>query len=282
MKTSSLTTHAAGVVAALTLCICTLPAQAGDVVATASRNLQGSISNSSPGSSTSAWWPSETNPDANAISTRTSISATSLGKGMAANNAAAASGTAWTAYTLWNLGADSALDGTAASALDLNLNFSVIGSALLPQVSLSVVTTNYNVEVYSNGVNTNSSGFTGVFGPVPPFPSEDYLFTGNAAFFGNYEMQFSVLHHASGTGNLWMSFGNSAANAGTASGTLSLTSVTLAGGTLPASGVGLRMETGQMFVVSEVPEPQAALLWLTGLVAVTALARRRLAQAHKA
>ncbi len=253
-----------------------LSAQAGDVVATASRNLQGQLSNNSAGSSTSAYWPNPTTPDAFAVVTRTEISATSAGLGSATFDAAAASGHSWTSYTLWDLSTDSALDFAQAVALDLRFAYRVSGNTVVPPLGTSVATASFRVELYSNVVNAEGADLSVVFGPVAPFPSEDYLYTGDMRLWGAYDFGFSVLHENAAQGFMWMAFGNSAAKAGYATGTLSLLGITLADGTLPAGGLGVKLETGEIIPVSAVPEPATWMLWLSaGLWAMGRTLRER-------
>ncbi len=265
--------------AALAL-LTSIPAWAGNVQASAGQNLEGTHTDSNPGTFASAYWPDVSHPVAGVMSYRTAIEAFSDGHGAPQQNHTDASGNSWTAYTLWNLASDTALDSATAATLDLSFNFRALGDLSVPTVSLSVGTTGFGVELYSSTVHTRNESISVVFGPVSTFPYEGYLFTGNAALFGHYDMSFSVLHENTGSGFLWMSFGNSASNAAFGSGTLMLQSITLADGTVPSGGLGVRLETGQILVVSNVPEPQAWALWLAGAGALGWAARRqRLASA---
>lgn len=263
-----------GCTVALVLSLGALSAQAGSVVANASRNGSGSISNPSAGSSTAASWPSEVLPDAFAEVTRTSITLAAYGKGSATNSQAAASGTSWTAYTLWDLASNTALDGATAATLDLSFNYRVQGITNVETTSTSVASASYLVELYSSTYHADGAGLTVVYGPVPPFPSENYAYTGDARLAGSHDWTFSVLHENASAGLMWMANSGSAANAAAVTSMLSLQAITLADGTLPAGGLGVRLETGEIIVVSAVPEPATWMLWLAACA--WALGRRRL------
>lgn len=264
-----------GCAIALALSLSALAAQAGDVVADASRNLEGFVSNPSPGSSTSAFWPDPQTPTAWAVVDRTHITREAYGAGSATFNQAGAGGHSWTAYTLWDLGTHSALDGGIAATLDLSFNYRIQGLTNVQTVGTSVASANYLVELYSSAYHADGAGLTVVYGPVPPFPSEDYLFTGDTRLAGAYDWTFSVLHENASGGLMWMAYSGTAANAATITGTLSLQTITLASGVMPTGGLGVRLETGEIITVSAVPEPATWLLWAgAGLLAALRKSRR--------
>jgi hypothetical protein len=250
------------------------PALAGNLTATASQNLAPAVSNSSPGSSVSAAYPDAINPVALASATRTFLSASSDGSGVLVTQARAASAGLNTNYTLWDLGSNAALDPGLAAGLVLSLNFHVTGAASLPPVSLSTAALGYDAAVYSVGFQTAASLVNAVFGPVAPFPSVDYVITGNAALLGPVDLRFSLLHNASATGLMTATVSTQASNAGDALLNMALESVTLSSGSLPLAGLALRLETGEMLAVSPVPELPPSALLAAGLV-VMALARRK-------
>lgn len=252
------------------------PAAAGQLVANASQNPTGQVSNPSSGSSVSAWWPDQTQPIAWSTTTRWDIQANALGAGTQMPVHQAASGTANTSYTLWDLGSGAALAPEIAGALTLSFNFRVAGTTEVDAISLSTASVNFDAALYSQIADAHGDGLSVVYGPVPPFPSEDYLYTGNVALAGNYDVGFSLLHVGS-VGGLWtMGLSTSASHQAAALSTLWLDSITLAGGVLPANGLAVRLETGELMAVTTVPEVPPWALLLAGSGWAALLARRRL------
>jgi hypothetical protein len=250
------------------------PSWAGNLSATAGQNLDTPVSNPAPGSSTSAAYPDALNPVAWASATRTVLSAASDGSGVQVQQARFASAGWNTAYTLWGLGSGAALDAGTASGLSLSLNFRVTGSTLLPPVSLSSAYAGYDAAVYSVGFQTAASFVNAVYGPVPPFPSTDYVVLGDGGLLGSFDRGFSLQHNGQASGLMTASVSTQASHAGDSAIQLSLESVTLLGGTLPAGGLALKLETGELLVVSAVPEAPVALLWAAGLGLLVTRVRR--------
>ena len=263
------------------LCALVIPLSttAGELRAGASLNPVGSINNTSSGASTSAYWPDPVTPKAGATATRTQLTAFTDGAGVAPPQIYGASALAGNDYTLWDTAGNTNLDYATAITLTLSFNFRVTGSLSVDPVSLSTGATSYNAQLFSQVANTAGAFVNVVYGPVPPFPSEDYFTTGDAGLFGAYDRSFSLLHQAREYGLLNMDYGNSASNAARASGSLTLQSVTLVGGVMPAGGMSIRLvDSGQLFAVSAVPEPATGLLWLAGVAVLAGLARRRSSQ----
>lgn len=246
-------------------------AHAGQITAVASLNPEGFVQNPSGGSFTSADWGT----NAHAELTRTAISAMSHGEGVAPPSVYAASGTANTSYTLWDLSTGSALDGGVAAGLTLSFDFTLTGTTSLPPVSLSLATTSWDATLYSSVISANGGGVSILFGPLPPFPNEGYDISGDATLLGSYQKSFSLLHSHAG-GGLWtMGFGTSASRAGDAWGTLALAGIHLTEGVLPSGGLAVRLETGELINVSAVPEPAPQWMLLAGLLGIGAFLRRR-------
>lgn len=250
------------------------PAWAGNLTANAGQNLQPTVSNPSAGSSTAAAYPDAQNPVAWSTATRTALGAASDGSGVLVQEARFANAGWNTSYTLWDLGSGTALDAGSASGLSLGLNFRVSGSTLLPPVSLSTAAAGYDAAVYSVGFQTAGSSINAVYGPVAPFPSTDYLITGDASMFGSFSRSFTLQHNGQVTGLMTAGVSTQASNAGDAAMALTLESVSLLAGSLPGGGLALKLETGELLAVSAVPEAPVALLWAAGLGLLAARVRR--------
>lgn len=262
-----------GALAALAALAGATAAQAGQVTASASLNPVGTDSRASNGSSTSAAYGT----NAHAEVTRTSIRVTTLGDGVTPPFVYGAGGTTNTQYTLWNLASDSALDGGVAAALTLRFNFTLQGTTTVAPVSLSTASVGWDAALYSSGADSAGGSASIVYGPIPPFPSEGYLTTGDAALTGAYDRSFSLLHrHAAG--GLWtMGLSSGASHAGDAWSTLGLSGIRLVDGALPGGGLGVRLETGELIEVSPVPEASSHWLLLAGLLSLGIVVRRRAA-----
>lgn len=254
---------------------CTAPAQAGNLTANASQNLSPPVSQVSPGSLATAQFMVGGVAVAGSTVTRTGIAAFADGTGVEVTELRAANGNARNDYLLWDLAANAPLDDSWAATLTLAFDFRVSGVSALPPVSLSTMAVSYDAAVFSGLIETAGSAVSAVYGPIPPFPSEGYAITGNAALVGSFDIGFSLLHAQRTAGLLTMGFGVQAAKAGDATGSLALSGVRLVSGVLPAGGLAVRMETGEMLTVSAVPELPTLPMALAGVLVLGLLARRR-------
>jgi hypothetical protein len=252
------------------------PAAAGDLRANASLNPVGTNSSASPGAFTSAYWPDPLVPKAGATATRTQLTAFSDGTGVEPPWVYGAGANLRSDYTLWDPSTNASVGFAVASTLTLSFNFRATGSLIVDPVSLSTGSASFNAAIFSQIADTESASVNVVFGPVPPFPSEGYIVLGDAGMLGAYDRRFSLLHQYREAGVLTMDFGNTASNAARAGGSLTLESIVLVGGEMPAGGLAVHMlDSGEKLVVYPVPEPAAGALFLIGAVALTGVARRR-------
>lgn len=263
-------------VTALAVGLATLaaPGLAGNLTATASQNTVGSVSVSDPGASASAYWPDAIHPTAYAITLRDSITASSAG-GTLATQALGAAGGASTVYQLWDLGTLAVLDGSLASGMTLEFHFQVTGDLQLLPVSVSTAAAAYDAVLYSVGASSAGSYVSGSYGPAPAPVNENYIWNGNPALIGHYDIGFSLQHVGSTTGTWTMNFTTGASNAGSSSGLIRLAGINLSAGQAPVGGLAVRLETGQLIPVSAVPEPGVAWMWLAGAAMLGLRLRRR-------
>lgn len=260
------TALAAALALAAGLGVASAPARADNVQASASQNLSGLVQDVNGGASASAQWA----PGASALATRRTLTVWTDGTtGSTATTAFGATAGAGSQYVLWDLAADRALTQAEADPIDLAFNFSLTGQVLVDPVSLSVASMGYSVALYSTGYEDTGANSSSVFGPT------GYLHLG-AMWIGDVNPSFSLMHRSDADGLLTTYLSSSAAFQSRAYGSLTLDSVTLAAGTLPTGGLGIRLsETGEIWVVSSpVPEPATWLQLLAGLGAAGWLRRR--------
>lgn len=250
------------------------PALAGNLTATASQNTVGSVSVSDPGASASAYWPDVLHPTAYAIALRDSITASSAG-GTLVTQALGAAGGASTDYQLWDLGTLAELDLGLASAMTLQFHFQVTGDLQLLPVSVSTAAAAYDAVLYSVGASSAGSFVNGSYGPAPPPVNEAYIWNGDTALIGHYDIGFNLQHVGSTAGTWTMNFTTGAANGGSSSGLIRLTGISLSAGQAPVGGLAVRLETGQLIPVSAVPEPGIAWMWLAGAAMLGLRLRRQ-------
>lgn len=255
-------------------------ASAGNVTASALINTVGQVDDTSAGATASAYYPDVIAPSAYANSTRTSIERSASGDGRPVTEGGASSGTSYTDFELWDLLGNTALDPAAAATLDLRFNYRFLGSTLVPTVSLSSASAGFQVQnYYASSYSEAGGSLTVVYGPVAPFPSEGYTITGDTRMLGTYDFIIPLSHIKSATGQIYLFFQGGAGNMGVSSGTLSLDSIVLTGGTMPAGGLGVRLQpTGQIITVTDVPEIDAAGVGSVAALVAAALAlveRRR-------
>lgn len=218
-----------------------------------------------------------------AVATRDSVFAYAEGLGQQPPGAYGARATSGSGFELWNLATNSALDPALAATLGLSFNFHLQGQLTVGPVSLSAGSIDYDVALFSSGVDQMASHLTVIYGPVPPFPTTGYSVQGNSSLRGEFNHRFSLLFQNRSAGLLQMSMMVSASNQVTAKGDLVLDSINLASGLMPGDGLGIRIsETGLILPVSAVPEPQTWALLLAGLAAVSGVARRRKGNAQPA
>lgn len=260
----------AGVLASLAVA-----AQAGNLSASASQNPLPPDTDVSAGSLAQAQLIIDNQLLAEATVSRVQIAAWVDGAGVPVTALHAASGSARTDYALWNLAADAPLDAATAAGLVLAFDFRVSGSASLPPLSLSTVALSYDAALFSTGFETAGSAVSAAYGPKPPFPSEGYVVTGNAALLAPFDTGFTLTHRQAANGLLTMGLAVQAANAGDAEAVLQIQGVRLVGGALPDGGLAVQLETGERFLVSAVPELPPAALLAAGLLALGLRARRR-------
>lgn len=252
---------------------------AEDVRATASLNPQPAVSDINFGASASAVWPTNlSGGGARADTERTRIESWTSGLGVQPPNVYGANGSNSSNYRLWDLAAGSALDFGTAAPLVLSFNFRVAGNLFVDPVSLSLAAAGYDATLFSQIASQRSANVSLVYGPGPG--GNVYLMTGDATLIGGYDQTFSLLHSGRDTGQLNMGHGTSSSNRSGSAGALTLESIVLTAGTMPAGGLGVRLDsTGLLIPVSAVPEPQTWALWTAGLAALLLLRRRRRAVA---
>lgn len=250
-----------------------LPAAAGDVKATVTQNPSTLFTDSNPEALAHASLVTSGITVAEATTTRQSITATIDGTGVEQTELRGADGSARTDYVLWDVALDAPLDGSFAAGLLLAFDFHVLSEVTLPPVSLSSARLAFDAALFSAGFETTSNAISAVFGPGPG--GLQYLIDGDATLLGAVDTSFTLFHRDRVNGLLTMGLAVGGANAGDATGTLSITGVRLMGGTLPVGGVAVRLETGEMLPVSAVPEAPALAMALAGLLVVATLARRR-------
>ncbi|MBT9487027.1 MAG: hypothetical protein IV093_05895 [Rubrivivax sp.] len=251
---------AAALTALLAALVLSAPAQAYNVQARASQNPNPGASDINDGALAYAEWP----PGAWARATRTQQEAATDGLPQSgASTAFAAQAAAKSAYDLWDLGSNTALSAAQADSLDLVFHFQALGHMTVDPVSLSVASIAHGATLYSQGFEQAGSYSSVVYGPMPGGPG--YLATGDG-WYGDIDTHFTLTHRSNADGILDTSVQVSAAHHARSSLTLSLNAVTLGAGTLPSAGLGIRLrETGEILVVSAVPEPGTWALWAAGL-----------------
>lgn len=247
----------------------------GEIVASASKNTIGIDTHSSLGvpATVSAVW--NTGPGyAHAESSRTSIEVISNSQGSLTTEAMAASGSVWSNYSLWDIANNAA--AANGGSYTLSFNFHLYGSLSVPPSSVSTASVSYDATLYSTGYQQLGAHFNSNYGPISPFPSEGYVNSGDATLSGTFDSHFSLTHNAQSTGLLTLGLQSGASGAGYSAATLVLDSVTLASGTAPAGGLGIRIgQTGQVIQVTAVPEPETYAMLLAGLGLLGFAARRK-------
>lgn len=234
-------------------------ASAGNVTASASINTVGQTDDTSAGATASAYFPDPITPAAYALSSRTIIDRHASGGDRPVTQGAAASGTSYTNFVLWDLLGNAALDPAVAATLDVMFTYRFQGSTFVPMISLSTASAGFQVQNYYGSTYSEAGGsLTVVYGPVAPFPSEGYSITGDTRMLdNNYDFTVSLPHVKSATGQFYMFFQGGAGFKGVSSGTLSLESITLTAGSMPAGGLGVRLDpTGQIIPVTTAAVPE--------------------------
>ena len=242
-------------------------ASAGNVYAEASINTVGSVSDTNAGAFATASYPDALNPSATCLTDRTLIERWADGQGRPVNVQSGTNASAYTNYELWDLAGNVALDGGTAASLDLRFLYRVQGSTIVPAItgSLSSGSAGFWVQNYSGGSYTEHAGnLVAVYGPMSG--GEGYTIIGDTRMYGIYDFTFSLIHTSTVTGQMYHSFQGSGGGFAVSDGILSLESITLAAGTMPSGGLGVRLETGLILPVGTVPELDPA-----GLGAVAAL-----------
>jgi len=253
------------IVLALLAGLAATDASAGNVFAEASINTVGSVSDTNTGATAAAFYPDALNPAAYSLTDRLLIERWADGQGRPANQQSGTNASAYTDYQLWDLAGNVALDPATAAGLDLRFRYRLQGSTLVSPISLSGASAGFWVQNYSGGGYTEHAGnLTVVYGPVSG--GDGYIVTGDTRLLGIYDFTLDLVHTGTVTGQMYHQFQGSGGNFALSDGILSLESITLAAGTMPSGGLGVRLETGQIVPVAAVPEIDPA-----GMGAVAAL-----------
>ena len=253
------------IVLALLAGLAATDASAGNVFAEASINTVGSVSDTNTGATAAAFYPDALNPAAYSLTDRLLIERWADGQGRPANQQSGTNASAYTDYQLWDLAGNVALDPATAAGLDLRFRYRLQGSTLVSPISLSAASAAFWVQNYSGGGYTEHAGtLTVVYGPGSG--GEGYIVTGDTRLLGIYDFTLDLVHTGTVTGQMYHHFQGSGGNFALSDGILSLESITLAAGTMPSGGLGVRLETGQIVPVAAVPELDPA-----GMGAVAAL-----------
>ncbi len=253
------------IVLALLAGLAATDASAGNVFAEALINTVGSVSDTNTGATAVAFYPDALNPAAYSLTDRLLIERWADGQGRPANQQSGTNASAYTDYQLWDLAGNVALDPATAAGLDLRFRYRLQGSTLVSPISLSAASAGFWVQNYSGGGYTEHAGnLTVVYGPVPG--GDGYIVTGDTRLLGIYDFTLDLVHTGTVTGQMYHQFQGSGGNFALSDGILGLESITLAAGTMPSGGLGVRLETGQIVPVAAVPEIDPA-----GMGAVAAL-----------
>lgn len=211
-----------------------------------------------------------------ASTTRTSTQVTAYGYTTAVTTHYNAVSSTRSEYTLWDLASNTALP--SAAGLGLTFNFTLAGFLDVGPSSVSTTGFSYEAELRNeiNAVAQERLGsLTRTYGPVPG--GLGYINIGDSTLVGSFLQGFSLQQTVGALyGTLYMISTTTAANNSQTTGGLTLDSITLTTGVLPAGGLGIRLDqTGQIIPVSAVPEPSAWALWLAGMIAMGFIRRRR-------
>ncbi len=201
--------------------------QAGAVIATAEEGTFPAVQVQLPGALAQAVSPNNNNQGgSSATATRLRVSASSDGAGAGPSGQFfhAASASNLTDYRLWDFTADAPLAQEEAILLNLSFNFRLVSRLTVPMgAGLDIGNMSYSAQVVSSNsaiVNGRAGNVTYVVGPPDSW-------SGDLGLLGLVDLSFSLLHDNSSSGQLSMSFGNSATNDVIGVGALWLQSITV-------------------------------------------------------
>jgi hypothetical protein len=259
--------------AALLLAWAALPVQANNTLtALAYQNLGGQVQDTSTGIEARASYG-----QASAFASRVQVIATTDGQGTGPQTHFGASAGSISQYSLWDMGQNLPLAPEVAAAMELAFNFDLVGRLEVEETPQSMASTRYTGGLnYISGQDNFQGMLTVSYGYIFPFPDLGYTTAGDSLLWGSYSRSFSARHRGATAGVITFIVTNVSANVARAGSSLTLSSVSLLDGTMPAGGLGVRMDaTGLIIPVSEVPEPGALALWAAGLCGGLWLSRRR-------
>ena len=213
-----------------------------------------------------------------ATTTRTSTQATAYGFGTGVTTHYNALSSTRSQFTLWDLAGNSAL--SSAAGLGLSFNFTLAGQLLTGPTSISSANLAYEAELRNafNGVSQERLATAGsAYGPGPG-GVPGYVNVGDPTLQGSFVQNFSLLHTTGDlVGTLFLNSNTTSSNNSRALVGLNLDSITLASGSAPLGGLGVRLDqTGQILpVVAAVPEPSTWAMFMAGALGMGVWRRRQ-------